>query len=84
MNPRDQLIDRAILATLQACGGYLLPEEQLFQETFLRAPKLLRSEFNDRRRALESRALILGASTEYGPKWRLTDEGKAHCSEHQI
>ena len=63
-----------------------MPEESLLAEVsmLICAPPLLHSEFTDRLRNIEARGLILGTPSDYGVKWKLTDAGRAFCSEHRI
>ena len=85
MTKREQQIDRAILRALKDAGDYLLPEDTLRDDVGLRTePAPLESEFNDRLRGLDSRALIIGTRADYGTKWKLTAAGRVHCSENRI
>ena len=69
----------AVLSTLKALDGYLVPEPVLHAEVNLRVvPNARLSEFAQALRAAESRLWIGAVRPKLGPtKWGLTDEGTA-------
>lgn len=82
MNParRKLHINLAILRVLESCGGLLLPQDSLFQQTLLEIqPTLLLSEFDDCLRGLQQTRFVVGVPDELGgpPKWKLTELGLA-------
>jgi len=86
INPakRKLTINLALLRVLESCEGFLLPQDSLFQQVGLEIkPTLLLSEFEDWLRGLESLhfALAIKDNLGGGPKWKLTDLGKARLSE---
>jgi hypothetical protein len=82
---RQHRIDRAVARVLSQIGDYLLPQESLIDEVSLliMAPRPTRAEIEDSIRHHEANGRITGVHGETGPKWKLSDTGRAWWAENQ-
>lgn len=80
-----------VLKALNSCHPYAMPEETLFTQVTILVPgagstgRLLRSEFDEAVRALESEKQIVGVTGfDGGAKWKISDNGRATLNENGI
>lgn len=80
MNPQRQYLVRvSILNILADCGGYLLPEIQVFSQLNITIqPPVTMLEFESEMKFLDAEGLIAGIRGDLGGpvKWKITDAGK--------
>jgi hypothetical protein len=71
-----------LLKALEDVGDYLLPEKTLFAEVNIRcAIPVSWTDFRKLLEDYESKRRIVSQQTEDGPKWKITDNGRARLAE---
>lgn len=82
MSNRTFLVKQNLLKSLKQCGGYLLLQEHLFDQSKLLTPSLYRTEFEQVLYDAEAQKLATPVRTERGTKWKLSPEGEAWLTEN--
>lgn len=84
MIERSGLIKKLLLADLERCGAYLLPESTLFQGLNLQvAPAATRAEFDEALTFLDGYGFVAGLPNPVTKerRWKITDAGKLALRE---
>jgi hypothetical protein len=81
---RQFRIDRALIRALANIGTYLLPEHALRDEIGLAiVPRPSSAEIDDAIRHADAEGRLIGVQADAGPKWKLSDIGRAWWAENQ-
>ena len=81
---RYALIKKLVLADLEQCGSFLMPESTLYQSVGLQTPQApTRAEFDSALSSLDASGLVAGLPNPVTGerRWKVTDAGKLALRE---
>jgi hypothetical protein len=82
---RQLFLDRALVRALRDCGSYLLPRQALRDTLDIACqPPLRDHEFDDVLNYAAAERRIHATNTEAGPKYQLTETGRAWAEQHGL